>query len=79
MYRAMILAERRVYQSKKDLAESVGPHGSTDYGYRIVDRCIRKDLISRPDPGHEKASPHGKGAVYITDKGKAVLQAEGDP
>lgn len=73
MHRAVEAAERRAWQSRKALAEAVGPNGSTDYGYRIVNRCIRKGLISRPDPDHDKAHPYGQGAVYITAKGEDYL------
>jgi len=74
MHEAVRGAGREVWQSKKQLAEWVGPHGSTDYGYRIVDRCIRKGLICAPDPEHKAANPHGRGAVYATEKGERYLQ-----
>lgn len=61
-------------QSKNELATSVGPNGSQDYGYRIVNRCIKKGLISRPDPDHEGANPHGGGAIEVTEKGKRYLE-----
>jgi hypothetical protein len=76
MHSAIKLCDGRVYQSKKELAETVGPNGSTDYGYRIVDRCIRKGLITRPDPEHDEANPHGAGAITISDKGKRYLESE---
>ena len=76
MHSAVKLAASKIYQSKKELAEAVGPNGSTDYGYRIVDRCIRKGLITRPDPDHDKANPHGRGAIYATDKGQRYLERE---
>jgi len=75
MHSAVKLAASRVYQSKKELAESVGPNGSTDYGYRIVERCISKGLICRPDPEHEQANPHGRGAIYATEKGEQYVEA----
>lgn len=73
MHSAVQAAARKTWQSKKELAEHVGPNGSTDYGYRIVERCIRKGLISRPDADHPQANPHGLGAVYATDKGERYL------
>jgi len=78
MHSAVVNAARRAWQSKKELAEFVGPNGSTDYGYRIVDRCIRKGLISRPDPEHEAANPHGQGAIYVTEKGEQYLSNHED-
>jgi hypothetical protein len=78
MHSAVINADCKTWQSKKELAEHVGPNGSTDYGYRIVERCIRKGLISRPDPEHDNANPHGQGAIHITDKGKDYLNNHGD-
>jgi hypothetical protein len=76
MHSAVKLAASKVYQSKKELAETVGPNGSTDYGYRIVDRCISKGLICRPDADHDKANPHGRGAIYATEKGTRYLESE---
>jgi hypothetical protein len=72
MHSAVKLAGSRVYQSKKELAETVGPNGSTDYGYRIVNRCIKKNLLA-VHPEHDAANPHGKGAVILTDKGARYL------
>lgn len=72
-----VVAQRSGLQSKKALAEIVGPNGSLDYGYRIVDRCLRKDLIA-VDPSDEQANPHGKGAVKLTDKGARYLAANTD-
>ena len=74
MHLAVKLAQS-VYPSKKQLAERVGPNGSLDYGYRIVDRCIRKGLISRPDPSHPAAEVRGKGAVVVTAKGRRYLRS----
>jgi len=73
MHSAVQAAARKVWQSKKELAEHVGPKGSTKYGYRIVERCIRKGLICRPDADHEQANPHGRGAIYATEKGERYL------
>jgi len=75
MHIAVKLAASRPYQSMKELAETVGPNGSTDYGYRIVKRCQRKGLISRPDPDHEAANAHGAGAIYATEKGERYSEA----
>jgi len=73
MHSAVQAAERKVWQSKNELAKAVGPNGSQDYGYRIVDRCIRKGLITRPNPDHDAANPHGRGAVTVTQKGQRYL------
>jgi len=74
MHEAVTASAHEPWRSMKVLAEHVGPRGSTDFGYRIVHRCIRKGLISRPDPDHRKANPHGEGAVYVTEKGKRYLK-----
>jgi len=74
MHVAVQAANRKVWQSKNELAKHVGPNGSQDYGYQIVDRCIRKGLICRPDDDHEQANPHGSGAVYTTEKGERYLE-----
>ena len=63
--------------SKNQVARAVGPHGSQDYGYRIVNRCRRKGLIEI-DADHEDANPHGRGAVVLTEKGKSYLAAQDD-
>lgn len=60
------------YASKNELAISVGPHGSSDYGYRIVDRCLSKGLLEL-DPNHPDATPSGLGAVVLTQKGLDYL------
>lgn len=60
------------YASKNELAISVGPNGSQDYGYRIVDRCIRKGLLTL-DEEHPDATPQGRGAVVMTQKGMDYL------
>lgn len=57
--------------SKNQLAKSVGPNGSQDCGYRIVNRCIKAGLLT-VDPDSDMANPHGRGAVKITDKGMSV-------
>jgi hypothetical protein len=63
--------------SKNRLAKLVGPNGSQDYGYRIVDRCSRKDLLFI-HPSHDTATPNGKGAVVLTDKGARYLNEHED-
>ena len=61
-----------VVQSKHVIAKSVGPHGSTQYGYPPVNRCIYRRLL-RIDEDHDKAEPRGIGAVVLTDKGRRFL------
>lgn len=63
------------YQSRNQLAISVGPHRSQDYGYRIVNRCIRKGLLD-VDQDHDGANPHGDGAVVVTEKGMDYINKE---
>lgn len=63
--------------SMNQLAIRVGPHGSQDYGYRIVNRCIRKGLL-KVHPEHADANPHGRGAVVLTDKGARYLNETED-
>ena len=75
MHVAIALCEDRVYPSMNQLATSVGPNGSSDYGYRIVKRCQAKGLITYPDAEHEKANPHGRGAITITEKGERYLES----
>jgi hypothetical protein len=73
MHAAVSRVESRgAYASKNELAISVGPNGSQKYGYRIVNRCIRKGLITL-DPEHPDATPQGRGAVVITQKGMDYL------
>lgn len=64
-----------VVASANRIAKSVGPNGSQDYGYRIVNRCLRKDLLAI-DADHEDANPHGRGAVVLTEKGEAFLSEQ---
>jgi len=82
MHRALVALKRGAYQSKNQLAIAVGPNGSQDYGYRIVDRILRKSLAV-VDSEHPDANPHGKGAVLLTAKGVGYLNeytdAEIDP
>lgn len=73
MHSALVhVATEGPYQSKNALATAVGPHGSSDYGYRIVNRCVSKDLLEL-DADHSAASPHGRGALLLTDKGRRYL------
>lgn len=60
------------YPSKNALAKRVGPHGSQNYGYRIVNRCKSKGLLA-VDSEHPDATPSGNGAVVLTDKGRKYL------
>ena len=73
MHQAVKAANDTVWPSRNQLAKAVGPNGSQKYGYDIVNRCIRKGLISRPDASHEQATPQGSGAITITEKGKRYL------
>jgi hypothetical protein len=73
MHSAVIRVHQRgPYSSKNELAISVGPNGSQDYGYRIVDRCISKGLLTL-DNTHPDATPRGRGAVILTQKGLDYL------
>jgi len=74
MHIAVRAANRKVWPSMNQLAKHVGPNGSQDYGYRIINRCIRKGLICHPDSEDEDANPHGRGAIYATEKGKKYLE-----
>lgn len=67
-----LVAQRGAYSSRNQLAMTVGPNGSQDYGYRIVNRCVRKDLLA-VDSDHPDATPNGRGAVVLTDKGEQYL------
>jgi hypothetical protein len=71
---AVVKANRKAWPSMNALAKQVGPHGSQDYGYRIVHRARRKGLLEI-DTEHEKATPQGRGAVVITDKGKRFAES----
>lgn len=71
------VAYNGAFSSRNALAKKVGPHGSQDYGYRIVNRCISKRLLAL-DEGHPEATPHGAGAVVLTDKGARYLNEHTD-
>jgi len=72
MHSAVQLVSNRDYPSMNALAKIIGPNGSQDYGYRIINRCKRKGLIEL-DADHPDATPSGRGAVVITDKGQQYL------
>lgn len=73
MKSAVRCVANRVYQSRNQLAITVGPNGSQDYGYRIVRRCRHRGLIEI-DPDHPDANPHGRGAVVLTEKGERYAE-----
>lgn len=76
MYKAVKATYKyEAFASMNQLAIFVGPHGSQDYGYRIVKRCLRKDLIEL-DEDHEEANVHGRGAVVLTQKGRRFVERE---
>ena len=57
--------------SMLEIAHRVGPNGSLCYGYRTVHRCLAAGLVTL-DPRHPDASKRGKGAVVLTDAGRAA-------
>lgn len=59
-----------------ELARAVGPRGSAQYGYQIVNRCERAGLVAY-DLDHPKAAPNSNGAVVLTDAGRRVLNPDG--
>lgn len=73
----VIVAHRGPLASKNQLAIKVGPNGSQDYGYRIVNRCLRDGLLT-VDSDHEVANPHGLGAVILTERGYDYLATNSD-
>jgi hypothetical protein len=73
MHRCVRAVNSSPYKSMNQLAISVGPNDSQDYGYRIVHRCKSKGLIEL-DKDHDKATPNSRGAVVITEKGKRYLE-----
>jgi len=58
-----------VAPSALQVAEACGPHHSRQYGYRTVSRLLIAGLARRIHD-HPLASPHGVGAVVLTDKGR---------
>lgn len=73
LLRVRSMGPQNAYASMNELAISVGPNGSQDYGYRIVNRCIKKGLLEL-DPEHPDATPQGRGAVVLTQKGMDYLE-----
>lgn len=69
--------DAEVYPSMNQLAKSVGPNGSQDYGYRVVNRCISKGLLAL-EADHPDATPQGRGAVVLSDKGRRYLRNHTD-
>ena len=67
------IANNEPYPSKHKLAKLVGAHGSTQYGYQTVNRCITRELITT-ESDHPTASPRGDGAVVLTDKGREYAE-----
>jgi hypothetical protein len=65
--------ESDAWESMNRLAKAVGPNNSQDYGYRIVHRCRKKGLIDLEE-NHPDATPNGRGAVVLTEKGKRYLE-----
>lgn len=73
-----IVSDEGPAQSKKWVAERVGPHGSLRYGYRTVDRALRAGLLSM-QVGHPAAEPRAIGALVVTEKGRRALsEADAD-
>ena len=66
---------RRVYQSKNQMATSVGPHGSSQYGYQTVDRCRHRGFCE-VDADHDEANVKGKGALVLTERGARFAREE---
>lgn len=58
--------------SKNQVATKVGPHGSSQYGYQTVNRCLDRNLLVL-NRYSEDAEPRGKGAVEVTDKGLELI------
>ena len=59
-------------KSKNKLAKQVGPHGSSQYGYQTVNRCLDRNLLVLNRYSGD-AEPRGKGAVEVTDKGLRLI------
>lgn len=58
-----------------ELARAIGPHGSAQYGYRTINRCVAAKLLAF-DPQHPDAAPRSNGAIVLTSAGNAVLDNE---
>jgi len=74
MRAALQILARGPKQSKKALAEVVGPNGSLRYGYEVVNRVV-KGKLATVESDHEDANPHGAGAVVLTDAGREYLDS----
>lgn len=68
----LVASEAGAIPSRNVLAQRVGPHGSSRFGYQSVERCIHRDLL-RVDSEHPDASPTGAGAVVLTERGQRFL------
>lgn len=77
MHSALVVLSSGACTSKNDLATTVGPNGSPDYGYRIVNRILSKNLAV-VDPEHDDAASSGMGAVILTEKGARYLNKNTD-
>jgi|APHM01.1.fsa_nt_gi hypothetical protein len=77
MHRCVRAVASGPYPSMNQLAKTVGPNGSQQYGYKIVHRCKRKGLLELDDE-HPVATTHGRGAVVITEKGERYLSNHED-
>jgi len=63
-----------VAPSKLDLAKMLAEDGGSWQGaYAAIVRCERIGLLV-VDPVHPEASPFGRGAVRISEKGRRVLR-----
>jgi hypothetical protein len=54
---------------KLPVAKAVGPHGSTRFGYAIVNRAMRAGLIE-----HRGSPDAWKYVLHITEAGKNALE-----
>lgn len=76
-YAVTLVSQVGPYPSANQLAIDVGPHGSQDYGYRIVNRCLSAGLLAL-DREHPDATPQANGAIVLTEKGAAFLRDRED-
>jgi hypothetical protein len=60
MEKVVVLVRGNPGCSKLWIADQVGPHGSTYYGYRTVNRAIRRGLI------HARRLPSGRYELYAS-------------
>jgi hypothetical protein len=78
MHSALKLLNRNgPYPNMNQLATTVGPNGSSQFGYRIIKRCKHKGLLTVDDE-HEQATPGSRGAVVLTEKGERYLENADD-